>query len=284
VVAVGARVGWACVNRYHVPVFPLDSFAYHPSKARSLASTKRLNLTMKTKKPIISFGRLREGYVATLNNAIRFIGAAQELIKDYPDKSLALAQIGQEELGKSLTILCAFALPLDERAWKWFWADWNNHQVKSHRAYLYELTSPTRLEMGTPSGRVYDGRSLRSKISEEKELGFYVDFDMNLGRFVPPEEQISSEEAWNRWMALTYLSITADGVRRALFHDDEQFRLKAFGEIAYRICSEPIIQQDMPALVESFRKCSVRHDLLISDIETALAGNLEFLRNLQQSP
>jgi AbiV family abortive infection protein len=236
------------------------------------------------KTPIIPFERLREGYAATLNNAMRFIGAAQELLKDYPDKALALAQIGQEELGKSLTILSAFALPPDEVAWKWFWTDWNNHRRKAHRAYLYELISPTRLEMDTPSGRVYDGRSLRPKISQEKEFGFYVDFDMDLGCFVSPEGQVPSDEAWNRWMALTYLCITADGVRRTLLHNDEQFRLKAFGEVAYRICSEPIMQQDMPALVESFRHCSARHESLIGDLETALAGNLDFLRSLPQSP
>jgi len=241
-------------------------------------------MTKKARTSILSFACLRDGYVATIENAIQFFGATQELMTSYPDKALSLAQLGQEEIGKSLTILAAFALPPDQDAWKWFWTNWSNHQLKSHRAYLYEIISPTRLVIDGPDGTLYDGRTLRSKISQEKESGFYVDFDADKGCFVSPIGQVAKLEVVNRMMALIYLSVTADGVRRALLNDDEQFRLTSFGELAYRICTEPIYQQDMPSLVESFRKRSARHEMLISDLEIALAGNAAFLRSLPQPP
>ncbi|HEX4577802.1 MAG TPA: AbiV family abortive infection protein, partial [Edaphobacter sp.] len=127
-----------------------------------------------------------DGYIATIENAIRFFGAAGDVITAYPDKALALAQLGQEELGKSLTILSAFSLPAKEGAWKWFWDGWSNHQLKAHRAYLYELISPLRIELDAPNGKTYTGGPLRTKLSHEKESGFYVDYDQVLERFVSP--------------------------------------------------------------------------------------------------
>jgi AbiV family abortive infection protein len=227
---------------------------------------------------------LRDGYTATIENAIRFVGAAEELMSSYPDKALALAQLGQEEVGKSLSMLSAFALPPEEKAWQWFWDSWSNHQLKAHRAYLYEIISPLRIEVVAPDGKVHAGEPLRPKLSQEKESGFYVDFDISRKSFVSPESQVSLLEAACRISTLSYLAITADGVRRALLHEDEQFRLPAFGELAYRICTEVIYQQDMPRIVDEFRKRSTRHDEIIRHLEIALAGNAEFLHGLKNAP
>jgi AbiV family abortive infection protein len=220
-------------------------------------------MAKKIKGPVVSFASLRDGYTATIENAIRFVGAAEELMSSYPDKALALAQLGQEEVGKSLSMLSAFALPPEERAWEWFWDSWSNHQLKAHRAYLYEIISPIRIEVVAPGGKVHAGEPLRPKLSQEKESGFYVDFDVNRKSFVSPESRVSLLEAGCRLSTLSYLAITADGVRRALLHEDDQFRLTAFGELAYRICTEVIYQQDMPAIVDEFRKRSARHDEII---------------------
>ena len=211
---------------------------------------------------------------------MRFVGAAQELMVSYPDKSLALAQLGQEEVGKSLSMLSAFALRPDEDAWAWFWRDWNNHQVKAHRAFLYEIISPVRLEISLADGSRYAGEPLRPRLSQEKESGFYVDFDQEQKRFLKPETQVSFLEAASRLSTLSYLTATADGVRRALLNDQEEFRLSQFGQLAFRICTERIHQQDMPGMLEEFRKLSVQHEELVKDLEIALAANVEFLSSL----
>lgn len=235
----------------------------------------------KFKHRVLSFAQVREGYVQTIENAVRFFGASTNLIQAYPDKALALGQLGQEEVGRSLTLLAAFALPAESNAWGWFWKGWNNHQLKAHRAYLYQIISPLRLEIQAPDGGWFAGEPLRPKISEEKEAGLYVDFDHESGRFLSPCQQVSGFEAKARAMTLAYLCVTADGVRRALVADDDLFRLSAFGELAFRICSEHIYQQDMPQLIDEFRRRTARHEALIADLETALAANADFFQGIK---
>ena len=224
---------------------------------------------------------MREGYVQTVENAVRFFGASTDLIQAYPDKALALGQLGQEEVGRSLTLLAAFALPAEADAWGWFWKGWNDHQLKAHRAYLYEAISPLRIEITSPNGRLFAGEPLRAKISGEKEAGLYVDFDPASGHFLSPCQQVSGFEARARAMTLAYLCVTADGVRRALLANDDRFRLLAFGGLALRICSEPIYQQDMPQLISEFRGRTPRHEALIADLETALAANVDFFHGIK---
>ena len=238
----------------------------------------------KSKHRVLSFAQVREGYVQTIENAIRFFGASTDLIKAFPDKALALGQLGQEEVGRSLTLLAAFTLPADADAWGWFWKGWTNHQLKAHRAYLYEIISPLRLEITAPDGRHFGGEPLRPKISEEKEAGLYVDFDHASGRFLSPCQQVSDFEAAARTTTLAYLCATADGVRRALLASDDLFRLSAFGELAFRICSQHIYQQDMPQLIDEFRGRTPRHEALIADLETALAANVDFCHGIKRPP
>ncbi len=218
----------------------------------------------------------------TIENAVRFFGASTDLIQAYPEKALALGQLGQEEVGRSLTLLAAFALPTEADAWGWFWKGWNNHQLKAHRAYLYEAISPLRIEIGSPNGRISAGEPLRAKISGEKEAGLYVDFDYASGRFLSPCQQVSGFEAKARSVTLAYLCSTADSVRRALLAKDDCFRLLAFGGIALRICSEPIYQQDMPQLISEFRGLTPRHEALIADLEIELAANVEFFHRIKE--
>lgn len=214
----------------------------------------------RSKHRALSFEQLREGYVQTIENAMRFFGASVDLRQTYPDKALALAQLGQEEVGRSLSLLSAFNLPPDPSAWEWFWGGWANHQLKAHRAYLYEAISPLRIEIDAPDGRCFRGEPLRPKISQEKEASLYVDFDQASGHFLSPSQQISSFDASARMVTLCYLCATADAIRRALLADDDSFRLTAFSEIAFRICSEELYQQDMPRLIEEFRKRTPRHE------------------------
>ena len=187
-----------------------------------------------------------EGYSLAVENAVRSLGAATDLLGTFPDKALALAQIGQEEVGKSLTLLAAFAIPQTPNAWKWFWKGWREHNLKAHRAYLYELLNPLRIELSSPDGRRYGGEPLHDSLPREKELGLYVDFKEKSGFFVAPEFAITRFEAMARTSTLAYLVATADATRRALTFVDPLFRLTAFADVALRVCSEKLYQQEMP--------------------------------------
>jgi AbiV family abortive infection protein len=233
----------------------------------------------KSKRRVLSFAQLKDGYIQTVENAIRFFGASFDLIQTFPDKALALGQLGQEEVGRSLTLLAAFNLPTEPHSWEWFWKGWNNHQLRAHRAYLYEIISPLRIEIGGSSGRHFAGEPLRPKISQEKEAGFYVDFDPRSGQFLSPSQQVSKFEAVARSTTLAYLSGTVDAVRRALLEEDDVFRLPAFAEIAFRICSEVIYQQDMPQMIHEFRSRTPRHEALVAHLEIALTANENFFRS-----
>jgi AbiV family abortive infection protein len=222
-----------------------------------------------SKTPVISHEQLKLGYKGAIENAFRFFGAATDLCSKYPDKALALAQLGQEEVGKSLTLLAAFSLPPNEEAWKWFWQDWASHQTKAHRAFIYELVNPFRLELISPAGDVYSGLPLRNKIHQEKESGLYLDFDFQNLSFISPVNSVTPFEAIARASTLSYLVATANAIQRALFHADEDFRLSTFSEIAFRICTEQVYQQDMPWLLEEFRRRSPRHEQVILDLAEA---------------
>ena len=63
---------------------------------------------------------------------------------------------------------------------------------------------------------------------------------------------------------------------------DESFRLPAFAELAFRICSENIYQQDMPQLIEEFRRRTPRHEALVADLGTALAANADFFHGIKK--
>ena len=234
---------------------------------------------------VLSGAQLRQGFEASIENATRLAGAAAVLLEEFPDKALALAQLAQEELGKSLSLLAAAALPDSPDAWTWLWAGWRDHQLKAHRAFLYEIIHPQRIELRHPvTGDRYAGEPLFDRMSTEKEVGFYVDFDAHLGSFVSPKALVETFDAAARISTVTYLATTADAVRRALMHDDMLFRFEAFGELAFEICSQERYQQDWPGMRAAFRARSPRHRALIDDLDAALEGKAEVLRELGRSP
>lgn len=235
----------------------------------------------------IARARLVEGYNLSVDNGLRLFASALDLIETFPDKVLALAQVGQEEVGKSLSILAAFVLRDDSPAWEGFWEGWQSHNLKAHRAFLYELLNPVRIELNLPDGTHFAGQPLRPSMPREKEAGLYVDFDEKSGSFVAPASSVTRLEALARTSTLCYLGATADATRRALMNADSIFRLSTFGEIALRICSEPLYQQDMPEILKEFEDRSVRHRALMDDFRTASAGTTKFfvdLRKPQEAP
>lgn len=192
------------------------------------------------------------------------------IAEDYPDKALSIAQLGQEELGKSLTLLAAAALPEDQEIWGWFWDGWRNHKLKAHRAYLYEIINPLRIEVPKPDGSIYAGEPLRHPIHKEKESGLYVDFDLKKNVFIDPGKEIDVFTAMCRISTLLYLCSTADAIRRAISFDNHDFRMEEMGRVALTICTENVYQQDWPSIKEAIRNKSKQHKNLIDDLDTAL--------------
>jgi len=235
-------------------------------------------------RPPISHANLRQGYEMAVANGLRSCELATEIAQNYPDKALALAQVGQEEIGKSLTLLAAFALSQnDPQAWTWFWSGWYAHNLKAYRAFLYELLSPTRLELVHPDGTRYSGFPLRKTIPQEKEAGLYVDFDEAISSFIAPSNNVNLEDATSRTFTLMYLSLTADAVRRTLTTSTDLFRISVFGEIAFRICSEDIFQEGMPSIMESFGARSPEHKKLVDELSAEFRDVTTFLTDIVSS-
>ena len=206
---------------------------------------------------------LRKGFELSVSNGFSLSMSAMTLISEFQQIALGLAQLGQEEIGKSLSILAAMHITDNDEGWQWFWSSWRNHRVKAHRAFLYELFSPWRLELKTPEGKRMAGLSRRLSMPLEKEAAFYVNFDEATGSFIAPEDSVTQEEAINRLMAVCYLSNKAFGIYQGLEENDSEFRYTAIAEIAFRVCTEDLYQQDMPIVFEEFRCRSERHEALI---------------------
>jgi AbiV family abortive infection protein len=204
---------------------------------------------------------------------MRLFDASSMLVNAHSAVALGLAQIGQEEIGKSLSLLAAIGLKPVPDAWNWFWQGWRDHGMKAHRAYLYELLDPLRIEIQAPDGRILDGGPLRDRIAMEKEAAFYVDFDGMTKEFIAPEDAVKHFEAYSRIATLGYLARTASIVHDTLIAKDLEYRTTAFSEIAFRICTENIYQQDMTAILEEFAKRSPKRHELIEDLRRGFAEN-----------
>lgn len=225
---------------------------------------------------------LRKGYEKTVSNGFSLVMSAMTLLNDFPHVALGLSQLGQEEIGKSLSILAAFQLKEDE--WQWFWSAWLDHKKKSHRAFLYELISPYRLELRSSTGERFAGLSKRPSMPQEKEAAFYVGYDESKQTFVLPEEDIGHDEILNRTMAASYLAQKAFSIHSALEMSDAEFRYDAFSEIALRVCTENLYQHDMPVILEEFRLRSARHAALIEDMAKEILREKQFWQEMLTRP
>ena len=211
-----------------------------------------------------------------VSNGFSLVMSAVVLVEKYPQVALGLGQLGQEEIGKSLSILAAVGLRDDDAPWQWFWDAWRDHKVKAHRAFIYELLSPLRLELRTSSGQRLAGHSRRSTMPAEKEASFYVNFNRTTLSFVPPDDDVKTDEVLNRVMSACYLAQKAYAVHRALEAEDSEFRYAAISELAFRITTEDLFQQDMPKILEEFRSRSPRHGALMQALQTAFSEEKDF--------
>jgi AbiV family abortive infection protein len=184
----------------------------------------------------LSFDQLKDGYEKTIVTAYRLLLAAMSLLGEFPEVALGLAELGQEEIGKSLSILAAFPLARDQSGRKWFWSGWKDHRLKAYRAYLYELIYPLRLLERKADGTASPIGGIRNKITDEKEWSFYVNFDEASQTFQSPEDSVKEKESTNRILTLLYLATTARSIGLALTELDTEAAYNTLGGIALRIC------------------------------------------------
>jgi AbiV family abortive infection protein len=212
------------------------------------------------------------GFHLAVQNGQNLFSASKVLLDANSPIALGLAQLGQEEIGKSMLLLAVVGLDDVDEAWKWFWGEWRDHRIKAHRAYLYEIIYPQRIELRGEKKRVLDGGPLRANIAHEKEAAFYVDYDPKQQIFIAPTTAVAADEPWSRMLTLAYLGLTAGAVHDALLENPEeiQFRFSSFSEIAFRLCTEKIFQQDMPAIVAEFGARSDRHGLFTASLQRHL--------------
>jgi AbiV family abortive infection protein len=218
----------------------------------------------------LTFDQLADGYKKTIVTAHRLMLAAMNLLEEYPEISLGLAELGQEEIGKSLSILSAFQFESKSANWKWFWSGWKNHQLKAHRAYLYELIYPLRINRIQKDGSSVSLLGTRSKISQEREWSFYVNFDSTTSTFQSPEENIMEIESANRIITLLYLATTARSVGLCLEELGTRSAYKALSEVALRICSTNLNQQNMTSVFGEFQHRSSENAEILASLRKHL--------------
>lgn len=221
----------------------------------------------------LTLNQLRSGHAKAVSTSIRLLEAGMEVMKTHPEIALGLLQIGQEELGKSFSFLAAASYSERDSRRDQFWSDWTNHQVKAHRAFLYELICTLRVEIEVAPGRRISGEPTRAKIQHEKEAAFYTDFDSSLGGFVAPQEVVQTFETYNRGLAVCFLGNTALGVKTALDGVEPDRSFRGLGGLVYRLMSEQIYQEDMPGVWAEFAARTPWHADLVSRIDKALPAS-----------
>jgi AbiV family abortive infection protein len=232
----------------------------------------------------LSFEQIYDGYGKAISNSMSLLNSALVVRREYQEVALGLAQLAQEEIGKSLSLLSAFHLPASKAGWEWFWSGWRDHPLKAHRAYIYECIHPCRITIRDRSGKVLDAPTMRERIHHEKEASFYVNYNEGSKKFIAPKETVTLEEVFHRVTAVLYLGITAEHVKIGLDSGDLKFNYSVFSEIPFRVCSEEIYQQDMPGIYSEFESRSEKHKELIKNLRSSLSSASEEIGRLASWP
>ncbi len=192
--------------------------------------------------------------------------------------ALALAQVAQEELGKSMLLLCAATFQ-DKADWREFWRRWNNHDAKASMAAWYEWIDPLRMSVRDEHGRQFDGIPVRGRYSYEKEAGLYVDFDDEFGAFVLPAWRVPAVEAFGRIGAMGSLALTAAGIHDVIMHQESDFRFDFLSRHVRRLWRGFVSQEEMMTTLSATRSESDRHERLVLELEATFQENRAGLRN-----
>lgn len=218
--------------------------------------------------PVLNFEQISTGYEKTVEHALRLLDSSMHLNhQGYSEVALGTAELGQEEIGKTVSFLAAFSLPDDPGAWDWFWRAWKDHQQKAYRAFLYQFMNPTRMQIHRPEGGSPDGNALRKYVQLEKEFSLYVNFDETSRTFISPAEAVTFLEVNNRIVTLLHLALTASHVRAALVEDPE-FRCRALSEVVFRVCTRELPPDEIVPSIQQLARKSPRHAELVDALNT----------------
>ncbi|MDP3774882.1 MAG: AbiV family abortive infection protein [Gemmatimonadales bacterium] len=204
-----------------------------------------------------------QGYWCCVDNAINLLKVSQKAL-DSPAVALALCQIGQEEVGKSYMLLSAVAGRKTAQHWELFWRRWTHHDSKAYGAFFFEWFNPLHVEVTTPAGKVLDGYPTRSRISSEKTIGFYVDYDPGTGLFTQPRQSVEFSEALNRSGALVTLANTALQMGQIIRAEETAFRLQTISEVICDFQARRTWQQDVAAYLDALALRSGAHGRLVA--------------------
>lgn len=230
----------------------------------------------------LDFDQIYDGYSKSVENGTRLFDAGRKLTDGFHEIAIGLFELGQEEIGKSLSFLSCFHLLSNEIDWNWFWSSWKDHQVKAHRAFIYELFSPLRITIELKDGTLLSGQSKKAKISHEKEAAFYVEYNNETKYFSTPKDNITVQEVANRGGTLFCLALTAQAIKAILDQGDLRNNYLIFSEIAFRICSENIYQEDMPLILEELSSRSSYHLELVKNVIDGMARCKESIVDIMQ--
>jgi AbiV family abortive infection protein len=206
---------------------------------------------------------------ASINNALQLFNSATVIFKENDIKhiSLGLAELALEELGKSYTCLAYYSFGgIDDRdsvaIWKNFWKDWKNHTVKAHRAFFYEFFCLWRIEIEDSSKFA---PTSRKTIPTEKEISFYIDFDMNDRKIINPFQNIDVNETVNRVTSVIGPLNAALAVQK-LIRDNNNEYTTAISDYALITITENVYQQDVEAVLAKMKKNLRNYDKALYDI------------------
>jgi AbiV family abortive infection protein len=233
--------------------------------------------------PIPSFERLSEGYAKTVANAMSLAAASGDGDESRIGPRLALAELAQEEVGKSFSLLAAIALPKTQVTWTQFWREFRDHDLKCARAFFYEWFEPTRISIVLKDRSTPDGITRFQRMSDEKIQGFYVDYDRSAGAFMDPGERVRPEDAANRMITVVCLAEKASALHTILTDHESEFSLREWAKIALHLCSHQTYQEEMAKLLDDFAAQSSAHRELRARVEEGMRIKASALKAMAES-
>lgn len=198
--------------------------------------------------------KLLELFIASIDNGTELLTAAQHLIKDYEGEkfpSLGLAEIALEEFGKAYTCLAYYSKADQAVNWQLFWKDWKNHDVKAHRAFLFEFFCPLRTEV--VSEELKEKLTLRGTLSKEKEYSFYVDINKTTLQVLVPKKEIKDVECFNRIASLFGILNASLHIKEWMVSSNSTEFKKSISDYAFRVMTEKFYQQDVKRVLEEMK-------------------------------
>lgn len=184
-------------------------------------------------------------YVAANNIAI-----SKDSSSKHP--ALGLAELALEELGKSYSCLAYYSISEIIDDWKPFWKDWRSHEIKAHRAFLYEFFSVLRIELYNPETKEAIPTKNRP-FSKEKEFAFYVDINKNDRSIFVPSVEVNDIDVHNRIASLLGIINAAFYVLDWMQSDKEESFKDAISEYAFTVLTKEFYLQDVEKVINSMK-------------------------------